>query len=134
MSRFTRAGGRVRGIDLRSKAPTYAPPKPVRQAPPPRPAPTPRPQQQQAVQAPQSQVQAPPPQQQFTAPQAPPPQVEAPQQSPAMQGLMSAGAPAAPIEPSIFNIGEPSQANPLLGQRSPALTNLLLAMQRPRNY
>jgi hypothetical protein len=58
--------------------------------------------------------------------------------SAAMNGLASAGgsggAEALPPMPSMFNIGQPSQANPMLGKGNPAIRNLILAMQRPRNY
>lgn len=35
---------------------------------------------------------------------------------------------------TMFNVGMPSQSNPYLGQRNPAIEGLTLAMQKPRNY
>lgn len=55
------------------------------------------------------------------------------------QGMMGGGggAPAQmqmPDAGTIFSIGSPSSANPMLGKRNPAIEGLTLAMQKPRNY
>ena len=54
----------------------------------------------------------------------------------AMEGLSSALPTMGPVDEgnSIYNVGNPSAANPMLGKRNPAMEGLSLALQKPRNY